>query len=185
MKLEDAYKLVASHQRVIADIAKHYNWKDDADLKDYTDFILHEPLQWMNGYPVKYSDPSNFAKPKTAMVKLMKHVDVQEEYGEDYANKVRDAIWYAYKQSTKEKPVTPLLATTEEAGKKTSGPRLTIVEGDEFEAASIKTESVVEQKKDRSAVLAAALRAFIEAEAQNHPGLAAVSLLLLDAHLSS
>jgi hypothetical protein len=176
MKLEEAYKLVAAHHRVIADVAKHYNWKDDTDLKEYTDFILHEPIQWMKGYPAKYSDVANFAKPKTAMVKLMKQSEVQTEYGEDYANKVRDAIWDAYKQLAKDQPATP----------EPSGPVLTIVEGEEVEAASIRTDE--EGKKplrDRNEVLATALRAFIEAEAQNHPGLAAVSLLLLDAHLSS
>jgi len=118
------------------------------------------------------------------MVKLMKQLEVQTEYGEDYTNKVRDAIWDAYKKLVKDLPVTPEVYTGDH---KPSGPVLTIVEGEEVEAASIATDETEHKKpiRDRNEVLAAALRAFIEAEAQNHPGLAAVSLLLLDAHLSS
>jgi hypothetical protein len=180
MKLEEAYALLEGHGRVIADVAKHYNWKDDADLKEYTDFILHEPAQWMKGYPVKYADPTQFSKPKTALVKLMKHAKVQEEYGIEYTSTVRDAVWNVYKGLTKEKPVeNPNPEIVEE-----EVPMLNIIEDiDTFDAASVHSMKV--QKKDRSQVLATALRSLIEAEKEKNPGLVAVSLTLLDAFLNA
>jgi hypothetical protein len=179
MKLEEAYTLIEAHGRVIADVAKHYNWKDDADLKDYTDFILHEPAQWMKGYPVKYADPTQFSKPKTALVKLMKHAKVQEEYGIEYTTSVRDAVWNVYKGLTKEKPVeVPKNEIVEEE------PVLNIIEDiDTFDTASVHSMKV--SKKDRSQVLATALRSLIEAEKEKNPGLVAVSLTLLDAFLTA
>lgn len=160
----------------MADVAKHYNWKDDAELKDYTDFILHEPVQWMKGYPVKYADPSQFSKPKTALVKLMKTAVVQEEYGVDYTATVRDAVWAAYKNIAKGKPVE--VAKEEE-------PTLDIIEDIIEDMDAVSVHSMKAAKKDRSQVLATALRAFIEAEREKNPGLAAVSLTLLDAFLTS
>lgn len=170
MKLEEAYVLLDVQGRVFAEVAKHYNWKDDAELKDYTDFILHEPAQWMSGYPIKYADKSQFGKPKTALVKLMKNAKVQEAYGEEYTTSVRDAVWNAYKQVTKaapeEHPPAPLLEVVED-----------------MDAVSLHSMKV--SKKDRSEVLGNALRAFIEAEKEKHPGLAAVALTLLDSFLET
>lgn len=166
MKLEEAYILLEAQGRVFADVAKHYNWKDDADLKEYTDFILHEPTQWMEGYPVKYTDDLQFGKPKTALVKLMKHSKVQEEYGVEYATSVRDAVWVAYKKMSKAKEDKPM------------EPTLDIV--DLFDSASIHSVKKPKANKDRSELLVAALRAMIEAEKDKHPGLAAVALTLLE-----
>jgi hypothetical protein len=180
MKLDDAYALLESQGRIMADVAKHYNWKDDADLKEYTDFILHEPIQWMKGYPAKYAQESQFGKPKTALVKLLKNETVQTEYGVEYTSTVREAVWKAYKQIVKsEKSTNP----EEVVGESVDEPMLTIVEED-IDAASVHSMRLG-KKLDRSAVLANALRAFIQAEAEKNPGLAAVSITLLDAFLTS
>ena len=180
MKLDDAYALLESQGRIMAEVAKHYNWKDDADLKEYTDFILHEPIQWMKGYPAKYAQESQFGKPKTALVKLLKNETVQAEYGVEYTSTVREAVWKAYKQLVKsEKSTNP----EEVVGEPVDEPMLTIVEED-IDAASVHSIKLG-KKLDRSAVLANALRAFIQAEAEKNPGLAAVSLTLLDAFLTS
>jgi hypothetical protein len=189
MKLEDAYTLLESQGRIMAEVAKHYNWKDDADLKEYTDFILHEPIQWMKGYPVKYAQESQFGKPKTALVKLLKNETVQAEYGIEYTSTVREAVWKAYKQIVKSEKSTNVEEghvddhVEDHIVDHTEEPMLTIVEED-IDVASV--HSMRRGKKlDRSAVLANALRAFIQAEAEKNPGLAAVSLTLLDAFLTS
>jgi len=180
MKLVDAYSLLDSQKRIFSDVAKHYNWKDDSDLKDYLDFILHEPVQWMIGYPASYALHSpGFAKPKTALVKLLKNEAVKADLGEEYTKKVRDAVWETFKKLSK--------TDTEEHKEepKIEEPVLEIV--DDMEA--IEANSIHSMKaykgKDRNEVLATALRAFIEAEKEKHPGLAAVSLTLLDAFLNA
>ena len=181
MKLDDAYALLESQGRIMADVAKHYNWKDDADLKEYTDFILHEPIQWMKGYPAKYVQESQFGKPKTALVKLLKNETVQAEYGVEYTSTVRDAVWKAYKQIVKSEKSEKV--GEDVVGEPVDEPMLTIVEED-IDAASVHSMRLG-KKLDRSAVLANALRAFIQAEAEKNPGLAAVSITLLDAFLTS
>ena len=176
MKLVEAYSLLEGQKRVFSDVAKHYNWKDDSELKDYLDFIVHEPVQWMKGYPVGYALGSpGFAKPKTALVKLLKNDVVKAELGEEYTKKVRDAVWTTYKELSK--------PTDEEP--KEEEPVLEIV--DEMEAIEVNSIHSVRahRGKDRSEILANALRTFIEAEKDKHPGLAAVSLTLLDAFLNA
>ena len=178
MKLVEAYSLLEGQKRVLSDVAKHYNWKDDSELKDYLDFVLHEPVQWMKGYPANYALGSpGFAKPKTALVKLLKNEVVKTDLGEEYTKKVRDAVWTTYKQLStvesdkpKEEPLEPILEI--------------VGEMEEIEVNSIHSMKTP-RDKDRSEVLANALRAFIEAEKEKHPGLAAVSLTLLDAFLNA
>jgi hypothetical protein len=177
MKLVEAYSLLDSLKRVFSDVAKHYNWKDDSELKDYLDFIVHEPVQWMKGFPATYALGSpGFAKPKTTLVKLLKNDVVKAELGEEYTKKVRDAVWSTYKELSK---------NIVEEEPKVEEPVLEIV--DDMEA--IEVNSIHSMRgakgKDRSEVLATALRAFIEAEKDKHPGLAAVSLTLLDAFLNA
>jgi len=175
MKLFEAYSLLDGQKRVFSDVAKHYNWKDDSEVKDYLDFIVHEPVQWMKGYPAAYALGSpGFAKPKTALVKLLKNETVKADLGEEYTKKVRDSVWDTYK----------LLSKAEEEEPKVEEPLLEIVDDmEEIEVNSIHSMKGA-KGKDRSEVLATALRAFIEAEKEKHPGLAAVSLTLLDAFLN-
>ena len=136
---------------------------------------MHEPVQWMMGYPAAYAlGCPGFAKPKTALVKLLKNDAVKEDLGEEYTKKVRDAVWSTYKElsAADKEPIA-------------EEPVLEIV--DEMEAIEVNSihSMKAEKGKDRSAVLATALRVFIEAEKEKHPGLAAVSLTLLDAFLNA
>lgn len=178
MKLSESYSLLDGLKRVFSDVAKHYNWKDDSELKDYLDFIVHEPVQWMKGYPAAYAlGNPGFAKPKTALVKLLKNETVKAELGEEYTKKVRDAVWITYKELSK--------TIVEGEEPKEEEPVLEIVDDmEEIEVNSIHSMKGA-RGKDRSEVLANALRGFIEAEKEKHPGLAAVSLTLLDAFLNA
>jgi len=178
MKLFESYELLDGQKRSFSDVAKHYNWKDDSELKDYLDFVLHEPVQWMIGYPASYAlHGPGFAKPKTALVKLLKNDAVKADLGEEYTKKVRDAVWDTYKQLSKTEADKNKEEIVEE-------PVLEIV--DDMEAIEVNSihSMKVSKGQDRSEVLATALRAFIEAEKEKHPGLAAVSLTLLDAFLN-
>ena len=102
MKLEEAYKLlvedgVGDNYRYFAELYKLYNFKEEDDLKDYIDFILHEPVHWMRGFPAKLTTKPSFAKPKTALIKLLKKSEVGAALGESYTDRAYDVIWKTFK----------------------------------------------------------------------------------------
>lgn len=98
MKLSDATLLLESHGRDFSEIYKLYNFKDDADLKDYLDFIVHEPVEWMKGFPARWVTKGSFGRPKTALVKLLKLDKVREEYSESYTQRIYDCVWSTFKK---------------------------------------------------------------------------------------
>jgi hypothetical protein len=98
MKLSEATHLLESHGRDFSEIYKLYNFKDDGDLKDYLDFIVHEPVEWMKGFPARWVTKGSFGRPKTALVKLLKLDKVREEYTESYTQRVYDVVWSTFKK---------------------------------------------------------------------------------------
>lgn len=98
MKLSEATHLLESHGRDFSEIYKLYNFKDDSDLKDYLDFIVHEPVEWMKGFPARWVTKGSFGRPKTALVKLLKLDKVREEYTEAYTQRVYDCVWSTFKK---------------------------------------------------------------------------------------
>jgi hypothetical protein len=185
------------HGRILMAVAKHFNFKNEDDLKNYVDFVIHEPVAWLSGLPTDYVN--NIGKPKTAFVKLMKTESVRAVLGAEYCDAARQAVWDAYKTIMKHSDEE---GNGEEnnAGADEEGtidqmitnvilPTLEIGEGDFPDANSIHSvkaprEQKTNKNKNREAVLAAALRGFIEAESANHPGLGFVALTLLDAYLA-
>jgi hypothetical protein len=98
MKLSEATQLLESHGRDFSEIYKLYNFKDDTDLKDYLDFIVHEPVEWMKGFPARWVTKGSFGRPKTALVKLLKLDKVREEYTESYTQRIYDVVWSTFKK---------------------------------------------------------------------------------------
>ncbi len=103
MKLIEAYNLlaadgVADNHRYFAELYKLYNFADDQPLRDYLDFIEHEPVHWMRGFPAKLVNRLGFAKPKTAVIKLLKKPAVAEALGADYVARIHDLIWNTFKR---------------------------------------------------------------------------------------
>lgn len=98
MKLSEATILLEAHGRDFSEIYKLYNFKDDADLKDYLDFIVHEPVEWMKGFPARWVTKGSFGRPKTALVKLLKLEKVREEYTEAYTQRIYDCVWSTFKK---------------------------------------------------------------------------------------
>lgn len=98
MKLSEATQILESHGRDFSEIYKLYNFKDDTDLKDYLDFIVHEPVEWMKGFPARWVTKGSFGRPKTALVKLLKMEKVREEYTDAYTQRVYDCVWATFKK---------------------------------------------------------------------------------------
>lgn len=98
MKLLEATHVLESQGREFSEIYKLYNFKDDTDLKDYLDFIAHEPVEWMKGFPARWITKSSFGRPKTALVKLLKMEIVRQEYTEAYIQRIYDCVWSTFKK---------------------------------------------------------------------------------------
>ena len=102
MKLLEATGLLGGQARYFSDVYKLYNYRDDQLLKDYFDFITHEPLEWMKGFPAKLTQKGSFSRPKAAVIKLLKHRDVIAVLGEDYTQAVYDVVWNTFKKHVDE-----------------------------------------------------------------------------------
>lgn len=103
MKLIEAYNLlvedgIADNQRYFAELYKHFQFGDQDRLKEYLDFIVQEPVQWIHGFPTKLTTKTSFSKPKTAVIKLLKKEAVLKALGKQYVEQVHDTIWTTYKQ---------------------------------------------------------------------------------------
>jgi hypothetical protein len=98
MILSEAAALLGEQSKYFLDVYKLYNYRDEQLLKDYLDFVCTEPVEWMRGFPARLRNISSFAKPKTALIKLLKHETVQTTLGREYVQKVYDVVWKTYKQ---------------------------------------------------------------------------------------
>ena len=99
MNLTEATGLLGPQARYFSEVYKLYNYRDDQLLKDYLDFIIHEPLEWLKGFPSKLTQKGSFSRPKAAVIKLLKHTNVIEALGETYTRRVYEVIWSTFKQN--------------------------------------------------------------------------------------
>ena len=99
MKLTDATILLGEQSRYFSEVYKLFSFKDDQYLKEYLDFIEHEPVEWVKGLPAKLKTKNTLSRPKAALIKLLKMEVVQTVLGKEYVEKVHDAIWSAFKKN--------------------------------------------------------------------------------------
>jgi hypothetical protein len=98
MKISDAVLLLeAVHGRVFTEVYKAFDYADGADLRDYLDFVVHEPAEWMRGFPAKWRTAATFYKPRAAFHKLLKHATIVEDLGVEYCDRIHDVVWRAFK----------------------------------------------------------------------------------------
>lgn len=104
MKLKDAYALLhengsSDHHRNFAAVFKHYKFNEDGNLKDYLDFVESETLEWFRGLPIGFLTKEQLAKPKTALIKLLKLQNVKDALGAEYVAKVHKKVWDTFKHN--------------------------------------------------------------------------------------
>ena len=102
MKLSEATPLLGGQARYFTEVYKLFRYTDDQSLKDYLDFIVHEPVEWLKGFPTKYTSKNSFSRPKTAVLKLLKETAVIAALGEEYTIGIHDAIWSTFKRHSDE-----------------------------------------------------------------------------------
>lgn len=155
MKLSEATQLLnADNARAFAEVYKLFEFKDDGLLKDYLDFVVHEPAEWMRGFPVKWKSESQFSRVRAAFHKLLKRDDVEAALGAVYATEIHDAVWGAFKEhmatvvgernrstaaAVVTKPINELLLDAESV-RSDQGPPLTIHDEDVESVHSVKKE---------------------------------------------
>jgi hypothetical protein len=98
MNLGEATVLLGSQGREFSEVYKLYAFRDDQPLREYLDFIVHEPVEWLKGFPARWTTRASFSKPKTALIKLLKHADVLHAHGADYIRSVYECVWGTFKR---------------------------------------------------------------------------------------
>jgi hypothetical protein len=151
MRLIDAYNLLAGdgitdNHRYFSEVYKAFQFTDEQSLKEYLEFVLHEPLEWMRGFPAKLISKTSFSKPKTALIKLLKKPEVITDVGEELVDLVYDAVWNTYKKEHEK-----LIAERESRKKSAIGVRLSVVE--QFDTESFESLPVppIRQPRAKSA----------------------------------
>ena len=99
MDLKHATELLdaKAQGRYFTEPYKLFGFTEETQLKDYLDFVIHEPVEWFKGLPGKLITRGSFAKPKTALINLLKEDEVKAVLDSEYIKKVHDIVWKTFK----------------------------------------------------------------------------------------
>jgi hypothetical protein len=185
MLLSESVQLLGDQGKYFSDVYKLYEYRDDQLLKDYLDFVIHEPLEWMRGFPVKFVNKVSFSKPKTALIKLLKQSDVIDALGQAYVRRVHDIVWSTFKKHSEEiiakrqNSVAVSVLDQLDSGSVYSEPQLHVEDVVSVHSVRKPRESV-DKWEARYRVLESAYRELL-ADSAHSPGLTQSALRFLDA----
>ena len=98
MLLKDAGSLLGANERYFTVVHEAFKYKGEDLLRTYIDFIVREPVEWIRGFPLKLKTRASFAKPKAALIKLLKTAAVLEALGTEYCSNAHDVVWDTFKK---------------------------------------------------------------------------------------
>ena len=98
LTLKDATDVLGDASRFFVAVYEEFKFKETDLLKDYMDFILHEPVEWIKGFPLKLRSRLSFAKPKATLIRLLKVSAVIQSLGMEYCSKAHDVVWDTFKK---------------------------------------------------------------------------------------
>jgi hypothetical protein len=98
MLLKNAGALLGSNERYFTVVYEAFKYKNEDLLRTYIDFIVREPVEWIRGFPLKLKTSASFAKPKAAIIKLLKTGNVLEALGAEYCSSAHDVVWDTFKK---------------------------------------------------------------------------------------
>jgi hypothetical protein len=98
MLLKNAGALLGSNERYFTVVYEAFKYKGEDLLRTYIDFIVREPVEWIRGFPLKLKTHASFAKPKAAIIKLLKTGNVLEALGAEYCSNAHDVVWDTFKK---------------------------------------------------------------------------------------
>ena len=102
MNLTQASTLLGENSRYFSELYKSFQFRDEQTLKEYLDFVIHEPVEWLKSFPSKLLTKSTFSRPKAVIIKLLKMDEIKNVIGGDYAKTVYDTIWKTFKDHHEE-----------------------------------------------------------------------------------
>ena len=102
MLLKNAGALLGSNERYFTVVYEAFKYKGEDLLRTYIDFIVREPVEWIRGFPLKLKTRASFAKPKAAIIKLLKTGNVLEALGAEYCSAAHDIIWDMFKKHSED-----------------------------------------------------------------------------------
>jgi hypothetical protein len=142
MKLSECTTLLGDSGRYFSAVYEEFKFKDDDHLKDYLDFVLHEPVEWIKGFPLKLRTRLSFAKPKAAVIRLLKTPEILTELSAAYCSQAHDIVWDTFKKHGDE-----ILEARLKKGLVGAGEQ----EGDEGPTLAIKPNTTSERAMDSTA----------------------------------
>jgi hypothetical protein len=149
MKLSEAALLCEGTSRAFTEVYKLYNFKDEDDLRAYCDFVIHEPVEWMRGFPVAWKSTTMFSKPRAAFHRLMKLSSVVDILGAEYCENVHEVVWNSFKAHMatilEKRAGRQGVAVTTTQDSDTESEKSGSAESDMLTADSFDSESVLEQ----------------------------------------
>jgi hypothetical protein len=191
MHLCESEGLLGESARYFVCLYEHFQFKETQLLKDYLDFIVHEPVEWLKAFPERLKTKSSFAKPKSALIKLLKHERVIQALGEEYLKNIHDVIWVTFKKhgdailASRQK--TDTIEHVEEYDSDNVSeqkPSLLIhdcdIEADAVSMDSARLPSLPNNAEKRCALLTNLVRTLIRDYEGSCPALVTVTLQLLD-----
>lgn len=98
MNLKEAATLLGANERYFTVVYEAFKFSDETNVRDYIDFIVRETMEWIKGFPLKLKSRSSFAKPKAALIKLLKTREIQAFLGAEYCSKAHDVVWDTFKK---------------------------------------------------------------------------------------
>ena len=98
MLLKNAAALLGSNERYFTVVYEALKYKNEDLLRTYIDFIVREPVEWIRNFPLKLRTRASFAKPKAALIKLLKTSNVLEALGAEYCSTAHDVVWDTFKK---------------------------------------------------------------------------------------
>ena len=98
MLLKNAAALLGSNERYFTVVYEALKYKSEDLLRTYIDFIVREPVEWIRNFPLKLRTRASFAKPKAALIKLLKTSNVLEALGAEYCSTAHDVVWDTFKK---------------------------------------------------------------------------------------
>ena len=191
MHLCESEGLLGESARYFVCVYEHFQFKETQLLKDYLDFIVHEPVEWLKAFPERLKTKSSFAKPKSALIKLLKHERVVQALGEEYLKNIHDVIWTTFKKhgdailASRQKPDTiEHVEDYDSDDISEQKPSLLIhdcdIEPDAISIDSARLPNLPNNSDKRCALLTNIVRTLIRDYEGSCPALVTVTLQLLD-----
>jgi hypothetical protein len=183
MRLGESEGLLGESARYFVYLYEHFGFLEQQLLKDYLDFIVHEPVEWLKAFPEQLKTKSSFAKPKSALIKLLKHERVVQELGEDYIKHIHDVIWATFKKHGDAVLASRQSSIDEEEDNESetmeTKPKLHIQESD-IEPDTVLAIHVPQSAERRCVLLTNLVRTLVRNYETTCPALVSVTLQLLD-----